>query len=137
MVAEYQKLNPHITFKINIECNTPYSWCNESAIHEALSNIVMNSIDALKEKDSNYKAITFTLFRESNFLCIQIVDNGTGISKHSQKKVVDLLFAVNANSAHWGLGFSQAKEIIRSHNGHIHLKSVPGQYTLVQIILPR
>jgi signal transduction histidine kinase len=111
---------------------------DEGKLQQVFSNIVDNAIKYTPEG-----SITFSLriLSDHNAINISIKDTGIGIPKEDQEKLFHKFNrASNANEATvygTGLGLYIAKEIIKAHNGWIHISSEgKGKGTEFTIELP-
>lgn len=66
---------------------------------------------------------------------IQIIDDGPGIPEEIKEKLFDP-YVGSKEGEHAGLGLSIVYNIIKSFNGHIACKSIPGKGTAFRIELP-
>ena len=75
----------------------------------------------------------------SDFVRIEIEDNGVGIPKDSLTKIFERLYRVdesrNSKIGGSGLGLAIVKKIIEDHNGKVCAESVEGQGTKIIILL--
>ncbi|GAB4006557.1 GAF domain-containing sensor histidine kinase [Spirosoma migulaei] len=78
------------------------------------------------------------LSSETNYVAIQITDNGIGIDHAQLEKIFDMFAQLPTTTIREGQGFGLAycHKIIRNHLGLIKLHSEVGQGTTVSIILP-
>ncbi|PIQ43203.1 MAG: hypothetical protein COV52_01680 [Gammaproteobacteria bacterium CG11_big_fil_rev_8_21_14_0_20_46_22] len=95
-----------------------------------LSNVLNNSIDALKNKKSGL--ITLSIQCEWPDVVIEIHDNGAGIKKHHLSTVFDDGVTYKQGT---GLGLFHAKENIEQWGGNITIDSQLNQGTTVTIRL--
>ena len=104
-------------------------------LERILSNILDNSIFALKNKESAPE-IVFKLIPKKGFLTIQISDNGIGIPI----SVLTLLgrdrITTKAKQKGNGIGLLHAKRVIERMNGTFEVTSIEGQKTTISITLP-
>ncbi|MFH1297595.1 MAG: ATP-binding protein [Bacteroidota bacterium] len=67
----------------------------------------------------------------SGFFFFSIEDNGIGMTKDVQKRVVDKFFRVTTGNVHnikgFGLGLSYVKAIVLARQGEIRFFSEPGK----------
>jgi signal transduction histidine kinase len=61
---------------------------------------------------------------------------GTGIPSELEDKIFEPFFSSKTDGEGTGLGLSICKEIIDKHDGYIHVKSEPDNFTTMIIGLP-
>lgn len=83
-------------------------------------------------------AVYVTTFHEEEGLCIEIEDNGVGISQEALPHIFERFF--REDTAHTtrglGLGLAIAQEIIHAHEGTIEVISEVGRGSLFRVRLP-
>ncbi|NET61284.1 MAG: PAS domain S-box protein [Symploca sp. SIO2E6] len=76
-------------------------------------------------------------YQDTEFVVIQIADNGPGMSKELQQKIFDPFFTTKQVGSGTGLGLSISYQIIvENHNGQLSCISTPGQGTEFIIKIP-
>jgi two-component system, NtrC family, sensor kinase len=69
---------------------------------------------------------------------IRIRDNGTGIPPDVKEKMFNPFFTTKPTGEGTGLGLSISYDIVvKQHGGSIEVDTKPGEFTEIQIILPR
>jgi CheY-like chemotaxis protein len=101
-------------------------------LREVLSNIILNSIDALSESGS----ISFSTYQNESKVYVQIVDSGAGMPEEVRKRIFDPFFTTKGKRG-TGLGLSVAYGIISRHKGDIEVKSTQEKGTIITISLPK
>ncbi|MBK5242940.1 hybrid sensor histidine kinase/response regulator [Clostridium sp.] len=91
---------------------------NITEIREVFINIITNAIDAMP-KGGTIQAITKN---KSNSVIIELKDNGMGMNKEIQKRIIEPFFTTKGNSGS-GLGLSISYTIILSHKGTMKIES--------------
>ncbi len=74
------------------------------------------------------------LLNPGRYIHISIKDKGTGIEEKHLSKIFDPYFTTKKEGS--GLGLAAAYSIIKKHNGHISVDSLPGAGTTFHIYLP-
>ena len=104
------------------------------------STVILNMLDNAVKYSPEKARIHFRTIKNKNNLCIQIKDEGLGLSKKDQKLIFDKFYRVQKGNRHdikgLGLGLHYSWEIVRAHQGKIDVKSKENQGTLFQITLP-
>lgn len=102
---------------------------------ECIFNIILNAEEALMAKDGENPHIHIRIIAEDELVQVEFEDNGTGIMyKHINK--IFRPFSSTKTQSHSGVGLNYVSNVIRQHHGEIRVKSVRGEYTLFQIVLP-
>jgi len=98
---------------------------------QVILNIIKNAVEAC-EKDKG-KVLT-TVFKDNDFVCIYVKDNGCGISKEVLDNILVPFYTTKEKGT--GLGVSLSKEIINAHGGNISYSSETGVGTICKIVIP-
>lgn len=101
-------------------------------IEQALINIILNAIQAVKESGK----IGIKTFAENDCIKIKISDNGPGIPEDIKLRIFDPFFTTKPVGEGTGLGLSISAGIISEHGGSIDVESVEGKGTTFIITLP-
>ena len=118
-------LKPKIThrnvdLKINIEQEDLKILADKSLIEQALINLLLNALDALKEERNPILKID-ALRNEENHVSILIEDNGMGISANELENIFIPFYTTKRQGS--GIGLSLTKQIMFLHKGNISVKS--------------
>jgi signal transduction histidine kinase len=105
---------------------------NVDNFHQALFNIISNSIQAIDAKGK----IAISTEVDDNSIKIIFVDTGCGISKENLPKILDPFFTTKAPGKGIGLGLSITYNILQEHNGKIEFESEVGKGTTAIVTLP-
>jgi signal transduction histidine kinase len=91
---------------------------NKEKIKIALTNIIINAIEAMPLEKAHLKLVTKLL----NGKCVvEIEDNGSGISKENLKKIFLPYFTTKPGGT--GLGLSSSLDILRTNHFHVDVQS--------------
>lgn len=72
---------------------------------------------------------------ESNYVFIEVQDNGTGIPDHMQYKIFEPKFTTKSSGS--GLGLPMVKKIIDEYNGNLRFKNNLTYGSTFTITLPK
>ena len=97
---------------------------NRSKMKIALTNIIINAIDAMPSENGQLKLITRHL---NGKWVIEIIDNGTGISKKNLKTIFKPYFTNKPGGM--GLGLSTTLDILLSNHARANVQSEEGEGT--------
>lgn len=106
------------------------------SMHECLTNLVGNAIDACQVSDDNSCYVTVRIFEEYSTIVYEVADNGCGMDYEVKRKVFTTFFTTKGLGGS-GIGLLMTKKIVHEHGGTIDLKSKPGKGTTFSIRLPR
>ena len=133
-----QKIDTNI--KINLKLNGIKNMklvCDYEQISRVIFNLVKNSIESIQEKSLKTKVfdkiINIEIKTISDYIIIEIIDNGLGFSSEETKKLIKPYYTTKQKGT--GLGLSIVNKIISDHNGSINFNSQENG-AKVQIILP-
>ncbi len=133
-VKEYlqRRASRKIVFNFKAPDAEIFAMINKHLFAWVIENLIRNSLDAMDGKGT----ISCKLFKQNNYVCIEISDTGHGIPSHKFKSVFRPGYSTKKRG--WGLGLSLAKRIIEEyHKGKIYVKSSkPNEETTFAIILP-
>lgn len=106
-------------------------------------NLCNNAFDAMWDKtkatdrDPDYKPkLTVRTHCSSENIELEIQDNGMGVPKNLQDKILQPFFTTKKGTQGTGLGLSITGDIIKAHKGKLALESAPGKGTCFKISIP-
>ena len=102
---------------------------SEMCIRDSL-NLLKNAWEAVPVPGGQ---ISVTAFTEKSGICINIQDNGCGISKEQLASIFQPFFTTKENGT--GLGLAISRQVAEAHHGSISIESTPGQGTVFHIFL--
>ena len=108
---------------------------NGNKIQQALINLANNALDAMP-KGGVLTIGTALSGNRPGYVRIRVQDNGHGIPKEIQAKVMEPFFTTKEAGKGTGLGLALVYEIVKNHNGSIELESEEGKGTRFTIFLP-
>ncbi len=97
-----------------------------SLIEQVLINLVVNSIDAVKDRNEAKIILSADLAANKKVL-IKVTDNGLGMSEEVLDKIFIPFFSTKKSGS--GIGLSLCKQIMMLHHGNIHAQSIEGKGT--------
>lgn len=125
----------NIKLKLSLN-NLPIVKGDKRALEQAFTNLISNSIRALKSQGGGVLGIK-TLQAENKtqrkFVRIFLSDTGPGIPEEIQKDIFKPFFTTHRTGT--GLGLALVKKTVSFHKGKISLESFPGG-TIFKITLP-
>ncbi|MGB3533048.1 MAG: PAS domain-containing protein [Microcoleaceae cyanobacterium] len=118
--------------------------CYAGQLNQVFLNLLNNAIDAILEyqtlqpfnSDLIPTILIQTTISESNWIQIQIIDNGLGISEDVQQHLFEPFFTTKPVGKGTGLGLATSYQIIKKHGGKLACHSVVGQGAKFVIEIP-
>ncbi len=92
-------------------------------IEQVLINLVVNAIDAVKERPDPRISLTALRTAEGRVI-IRVADNGAGMPEDVMENIFIPFFSTKKNGS--GIGLSLCKQIMMLHKGNIQVQSVEG-----------
>ena len=107
---------------------------DHSELREALTNIILNAVDAMPDGGTITIGSAAAEGNEGN-VCITVTDTGSGMDEETRRRCLDPLFSTKGERG-TGMGLAVTYGIIRRHGGTIEIDSRPGQGATFRITLP-
>lgn len=102
----------------------PPIWANGGELNQVWTNLIDNAVDAAKDQpDGHIRLITR---RETDFVMVEINDNGVGIPEDVIPHIFEPFFTTKEIGKGTGLGLDIVYRIVRQHRGAIDVQSHPG-----------
>jgi len=106
------------------------------SMHECLTNLVGNAIDACLIGDNEDSTIIVSVSEDRGTITYDVKDNGCGMDYDIKKKVFTNFFTTKGLGG-TGLGLLTTSKIVQEHGGKINMESRKGEGTTFSILLPR
>lgn len=107
--------------------------CSANQIKQACVAILVNASEAVLE---NGEIILRTSNPDARNVKLEIIDNGLGVAPEDIPHILEPFFSTKQSASGIGLGLAIVHGIVKSHNGHIEVKSELGKGTTVSITFP-
>ena len=122
---------------------------DHTQLHQILLNLCVNARDAMPQGGNLFISAVSTAHdpmalspptqgkaKAVHHVLIKVMDTGTGMPAEVVDKIFDPFFTTKELGKGTGLGLSTVLGIVKSHDGHLEVHSVPGQGTTFGIYLP-
>ncbi|MED0671021.1 ATP-binding protein [Aneurinibacillus aneurinilyticus] len=120
----------NVKLDVNSEQNL-WIQADQFKIKQALIYIIKNSIEASMISQGQ---VSIKAYRKLNKVCIQICDNGTGMTSEELMRLGTPFYSTKTNGT--GLGLMVAFRIIQAVSGKLEFQSVKGKGTTALVIFP-
>ena len=105
-------------------------------LQQAFINILLNSIQAMKDLSGENIITIRTGPGPDGFIRIDFSDTGIGIKQEDMKHIFDPFYTTKPVGRGTGLGLSLVYGIVRTHGGYVEVKSAMNVGTTFSIYLP-
>lgn len=123
--------------------NTGMIKADPGQMEQVILNLSVNARDAMPDGGKLTIEIRNTTVKEtskelpaSQYVCIEVADNGVGMDKELQDQIFEPFFTTKEQGKGTGLGLSTVYGIVQQNNGSIQVNSVPGKGTTFQLYFP-
>jgi two-component system sensor histidine kinase PhcS len=105
-------------------------WVNKNKLIHLVTNLLQNSLDALKTKSFRDEKPTIRIEGriENGSSILSVRDNGPGIAPADVDKIFDPFFTTKDVGEGMGLGLSICYRIVQESGGRISVKTEPGKF---------
>jgi len=121
----------------------PELYSNESELREALTNLLLNSVDALPKGGSitlSTRAVSFNTGRhqpgQSSHIVLEVRDNGIGMDEKTRQRCLEPFFSTKRDRGGTGLGLAMVYGMMERHEGTIEVESQLTKGTTVRLVFP-
>jgi signal transduction histidine kinase len=131
-LVKSQLLIADIQLALDIDDALPPIRGRSQDLQHVFLNMFLNSIDATGPQGT----VSISAHHDGGVVRVDVTDTGTGIKPDDMGHIFDPFFTTKEVGDGTGLGLSLAYGIIRSHGGHIEVKSELAKGTTFSIFLP-
>lgn len=104
---------------------------DQSALREALTNLIFNAVDAMP----NGGVITVETTTENEQAVLRVRDTGLGMTDEVRRRCLEPFFSTKGEAG-TGLGLAMVYGIIKRHRGTLEIESIPSRGTTFTIRFP-
>jgi signal transduction histidine kinase/ActR/RegA family two-component response regulator len=121
----------------------PSLYCNEFEIREALTNLILNSVDAMPQGGlitlgvrSASQPDTLGQDGKATHVILEVSDNGIGMDENTRQHCLEPFFSTKRLRGGSGLGLAMVYGTAQRHRGRIEIESEVNKGTTMRLILP-
>ena len=103
-------------------------------LQQVMMNLIINSIDAMKEVDGTRKLTVKSQIMENEQLQVTVSDTGIGLPPQQAEQIFNAFYTTKAHGT--GMGLRISRSIIESHGGRLWSAEVSGRGATFQFTLP-
>jgi two-component system, NtrC family, nitrogen regulation sensor histidine kinase NtrY len=121
---------PPVTPELYLDESMPVIQADPDLLHRALSNLVLNSLDAMPSGGT----LTVRTGHGDGVVGVEISDTGAGLTPEECERLFTPYYTTKRMGT--GLGLAIVQSIISDHHGKISVESAPGHGATFRIELP-
>lgn len=129
------EVHKHAEIKLELEKDVTEFNGNSQKIEQVFVNLIVNAAQAIPDDVKGLITVR-TYMDGSDYVVIEIEDNGKGMDEKTQKQIFDPFFTTKRAKGGTGLGLAIAFRIVEEHAGSISVSSRPGTGTKFTIRIP-
>ena len=134
--TQYPLKQQDFHLNVRIDEELPDVRVDRDAIGQAILNLLSNAMKYSGES----RRIDLLVQKRAGHIVIEVSDRGIGIDPAQQKRIFEKFYRVpseeNQRIPGTGLGLALVLHIVKAHDGHVEVRSVPGKGSTFSIHLP-
>ena len=103
-------------------------------LQQVMMNLIMNSIDAMKEVEGKREVAIKSERAEDRHLLVSVSDTGVGLPLQEVSQIFNAFFTTKPDGT--GMGLSISRSIVESHGGRLWATANPGRGATFHLTLP-
>jgi len=121
-----------VRIRKNLALDMSETLLDRNRIEQVFINLLLNALHAVD--DNGQVRVESSLDKERKRVCVEIFDNGCGISAENMEKLFEPFFSTKSNGT--GLGLAVSYGIVKNHKGDIRVWSEPGRGSRFTVEFP-
>jgi PAS domain S-box-containing protein len=106
-----------ISIRANLDADLPKVMADSVQVQQVMMNLIMNSIDAMKNVDRTRELSIQSRRGEDQQLMISVSDTGVGLPPQQIDQIFDAFFTTKSHGL--GMGLRISRSIVESHGGRL------------------
>ena len=123
-----------VLVRTELAADLPQVMGDRVQLQQVLMNLMMNSIDAMKDMDGRRELAIQSQCGEDGQVLIWVSDTGAGLPPEQEDKIFDAFFTTKTHGT--GMGLRISRSIIESHGGRLWAADNPPRGTRFCFTLP-
>jgi PAS domain S-box-containing protein len=106
-----------ISIRTDLDANLAKVMADSVQVQQVMMNLIMNSIDAMKDVDRAREVFVRSQSAENRDLMVSVSDTGMGLPPQQTDQIFDAFFTTKAHGI--GMGLRISRSIVESHGGRL------------------
>lgn len=124
-ILDHSLKNKAIEVRKQFDKSLPSVPAYAGELNQLWTNLISNAVDAMAPGG----VLSLRSYPERHYACVEVTDNGSGISEEHLSRIFDPFFTTKAMGDGTGLGLEIVKRIVDRHRAIIKVDSNPGKTT--------
>jgi C4-dicarboxylate-specific signal transduction histidine kinase len=107
----------NITVRLDLAADLPRIMGDRVQLQQVLMNLIVNSIDAMKEVDGARELAVMSLRAEKEEILVSVSDTGLGLPTQQADQIFNAFFTTKPHGT--GMGLRISRSIVESHGGRL------------------
>ena len=129
-----EAVRSHIAVRTELAAGLPQIMGDRIQLQQVMMNLIVNSIDAMKDVDGTREIAIKSQRTENEQLLVSVSDTGIGLPPQQENQIFDAFFTTKPNGT--GMGLRICRSIIESHGGRLWADGNQGRGAAFQFTLP-
>ncbi|MEO5802236.1 MAG: ATP-binding protein [Verrucomicrobiota bacterium] len=130
-----------ITIETSLAEDLPHIFSNESELREAVTNLLLNAVDALPQSGVITLSTSVTVgddprYKGTERVILEVNDTGVGMDEHTLKRCLEPFFSTKGHAGGTGLGLAMVFGTVERQKGAIEIESELGKGTTMRLVFP-
>jgi signal transduction histidine kinase/ActR/RegA family two-component response regulator len=132
-----------IEVQMHLATDIPALGSDESELREALTNLILNSVDAMPRGGVIQVSTRYVESKHPTshglkgaFVVLEVTDNGVGMDEPTRRRCLEPFFSTKSQRGGSGLGLAMVYGMMERHEGTIEVESEPCKGTTMRLIFP-
>ena len=123
-----------ISVRTELAADLPHVMGDRVQLQQVLMNLMMNSIDAMRDVDGTRELTIHSEPGENEQLVVSVSDTGIGLPPQKAKQIFDAFFTTKSHGT--GMGLRISRSIVESHGGRLWAADNPPRGASFHLALP-
>jgi PAS domain S-box-containing protein len=106
-----------ISVRAELAADLPYVIGDRVQLQQVIMNLIVNSIDAMKDVDGTRELVVRSQRTENEQVLVSVIDTGVGVPQQHASQIFNAFFTTKSHGT--GLGLRISRSIVESHGGRL------------------